>query len=282
MDQNVEPQLIRGNVAIHTNEDSPDLYGDGSLEVQGKLYIDTVIGYTTNAPTSIHQVLFQNGTMSFPTPSTMPQVTQASSGTNIVYYDNATHQIRSLDDQGNITQVSGYRLNNKGDLLTNTGTRDIALPASQTSGAFLVSDLSTSTGLKWYLPPTSAMSWSAKDISRSSTNANVYISKVTLMQTIAAGTYRLDVTYNWSVTGPDQLFKARVLLDNTITVFDQQVYSSGTADYQGNIPDESMSSFTLLNLSEGSHTFELQWCIQALQNITASISNCILELTTVA
>lgn len=70
--QNLKGNIIQGNLSIEPNL-NPNIQGDGSIELSGKLYIDTITQYNNNSQGLLLQnVLFQNNYIYIPhnTPST--------------------------------------------------------------------------------------------------------------------------------------------------------------------------------------------------------------------
>lgn len=273
MEQDIEPHLIRGNVAIKTSADTGQ-YGDGSLEVEGKIYSDTIQEYTTNNGTTVEGVRFNNNYIQVSAPSvSLPA--SAPSGTILLYYDTTTKKYRTLNVDGYTNAV----VTTKGELITHDGTKETTLAASTgTNGDRLILDSTTTPGLRWQTPPNFIdryyYRYALSSVESSTTSTN-FIAKATVTSTLPAGTYRVGVSYNWRMGTGSRLFRARVLLDGTTTIYEQYDHSTGS----GNIPNTILqvaAGTAIVSLTAASHTVQLQFCSGT--GVTAYISNAVVEL----
>lgn len=285
MDQNIEPQVFHGNVAVHTHEMAPELYGDGSLEVQGRIYTDKLVPYTTSASVDINGVNVSSGVLVLKSPEvTLP--TFANAGDNILYYDTTQRVLLSIDDQGRKTQVSGYRLLSKGDLLTNDGTKDTILSSTDVAdGAVLSVDKTTTGGLRWTAIAGLADSEpeTFRDDTWSNTNATVYVERCTFNVDVISAVFLLQVSFVWRMTGSNQLFYARIVIDNTDTLVEEVKYPSRSDIYEmdNSSVTEISNMVRLVSLNAGTHSITLQYS-SATIDVTASIGNVQMCLTKVA
>src|SRR5215203_56561 len=170
MNQDIEPQLIKSNVAIHTS-DAPEIYGDGSLEVQGQIYTDTIVEYTTNNGVSLSGLLANNSTLLF-TPQSSNNVISSNNGI-IIFNDSNSDQIRYKYSNGSLNPI----LVTKGSLFTHNGTVNTVLDTSNTTdGNLLTIDSTAANGIAWKTPFVlqSALFFTTS-LPQSSTNATIFV-----------------------------------------------------------------------------------------------------------
>lgn len=267
MDQDLEQQVLYGNLAVHSNTGDPVNNGDGSIEAQGTIYTDRVKAYTTNGGTVIHDTEFKNSTVNLKLAPTTGVSTPAVGGI-VLYADPVLKRVRQKDSSGNTTAL----VSTKGDLLTFNGTSEAVLPVSGTNGYVLTSNSSTSTGLEWKQPSLAYYSFSSS-IPESNTSSTTYQTKLTHTFTITeTGNYRISCAYSWRTSVLSSAFLGRMYLDDSTELFANKQAPNGVGLLGLGASSNTTSYFVVRNLSAGTHNVKIQWATDS--NVrTSYISN---------
>jgi hypothetical protein len=274
MNQDIEPQVIQGNLAVHRHPQDVEQFGDGSVEVQGTIYVDKIVAYSVDTTTTVHETEFKDKLVSFSTPLSAPAT--PSSGKVTQFVDPTLKRLKQINDAGELTAL----VSSKGDLITSDGTQEVIVGRG-TNGFVLTADSNVSAGLAWRAPATfsSVTGYTyVQSLPESNTNATVFVTKLSLGVTVSSTTLcRLGTSFEWRMTAFDQLFKTRIILDDTTVILECSEFSTGVGSYGGTITHHTRSGFNVVSLSAGTHTFKLQWCLED-PKYTAYISNAALEL----
>lgn len=277
MNQDIEPQVIQGNLAVHTHPSDVSQFGDGSIEVEGRIYTDKIVSYTTSGSTDIHDTSFTDTLVSFKVGST-PSV--APVNRVIQYIDPTLKRLRQVNEDSEVTAL----VDAKGDLITSTGSQEVIVPLG-TNGYILTADSTLSSGLAWRSPPSGVFVDVAQyvyiqSLAESNTNSTSFITKATLSKTLSATTLcRFGVAFQWRMTVADQLFKSRLIVNDSTVVFECNEFSGGFLI--GSTTQQARAGFGIISLPAGTHTFKLQWAVQSAF-FTGYISNAKIEVWNVS
>lgn len=140
----LENQITYGNLSILPNINVSD--GDGSLEVYGKVYTDTILSNTTNGNVNLEGTLFDNNTIIIPNVSTPTNVVASS---QMFYTDTVDNKFKSINTSGLITVYQPTTT--KGDLIVHDGTTTTRLPTGSI-GQILTVNPADTLGLQWQTP----------------------------------------------------------------------------------------------------------------------------------
>lgn len=135
----LENQVTYGNISI-----LPDINidtGDGSLEVYGTIYTDTILANTINGSVTLESVKFLDSTIGIDN-TTAPVNSYLNN--NLFYSDTIDSKFKSVDNSGNVTVYQP--ITTKGDLATHNGTTQVRLPIG-TTGQILT--VNSSSDLQW-------------------------------------------------------------------------------------------------------------------------------------
>jgi hypothetical protein len=271
MNQDIEPLLHKCNVAIHTS-DYPSLYGDGSLEVEARIYTDTIVSYTPVTGVTVEEVKLLDGTIVLP--ERQDETVTAQANKAILFYDATTNKYRIKYPNNELSGV----LTSKGQILTHDGTKENVISATGiTDGYHLVIDGTSPVGLSWKEPVTSTLGDAfASQVSKpeTATNATVFVDKISWTRTLAEGNYRIGVSYNWRMSGINGLFKCRLVNSvGTVLYEHSENYNSNSPSI---VAQQIGCGSVLYEAVAGLETLRLQFCTGD-KNITAFISNATVE-----
>lgn len=142
----LEAAVFNGNVTILDSNNTD--YGNGSLEVQGTIYTDTIRTNTSNGTIDLENIEIKDGVFTLPTQLVSPSAPVTGKYT---FYINSDGKLVSLDNSSNITLYQP--LTTKGDLLGYSTIQD-RLPVGP-DNSVLIADSTQATGLKWVTTLTS-------------------------------------------------------------------------------------------------------------------------------
>lgn len=275
MNQDLEPQIFSSNVAIHTSS-APEKYGDGSLEVQGRIYTDRVVEYTPSTGVDIEGIVARANTLLL-SPITAGSVQSPTTGKAVVFQDETSGRVRVKYDGGYMVPI----VQNKGDLLTHDGATEVILTAGATDGYHLVVDSTAPAGIAWKPVASNTTIESAYKYTTSppetSTNATTYVNKKTWTLALDAGTYRFGIFYNWRTSSVNAVFRCKVTTNTNETLYTQEQVPSGNPQGQ---KYTAVGTTTITAPSNGNYTFTLQFCTNT-NSFSAFISNVYMELLNV-
>lgn len=262
MDQDLEQQVLYGNLAVHSNSGDPLNNGDGSIEAQGTIYTDRIKAYTTTGGTMVHDTEFKNSAVTLKLGPTTGVAAPAVGGV-VLYADPVLKRIRQKDSSGNTTAL----VSTKGDLLTFNGTTEAVLPVTGTNGFVLTSNSSASTGLEWKQPSLAYYSF-ASSTPESNTSSLSYQTKLTHTFTITdAGNYRISCAYSWRTSALSSAFNGRMYLDDSIELFSNRQAPSGVGLLGLGASSNTTSYFAIRNLTTGTHNVKIQWSTDSILQI---------------
>jgi len=267
MNQDVEQQVLYGNLSVQSNAGDPTNNGDGSIEAQGTLYTDKIKPYTTNGSTLMHDTAFKDTTQTMKLAPTTG-VSSPSTGNVVMYMDPTLRRLRQKDSSGNTTAL----VSTKGDLLTFNSTAETILPVTATNGFVLTSNSATSTGLEWQQPKLAYYTF-ASSTPESNTSSLSYQTKVTLNFTAPeAGNYRISCSYSWRTSALSSAFVGRMYLDDSIELFANRQAPNGVGLLGLGASMNTTSYFVVRNLTAGAHNVKIQWAADSILQV-AYISN---------
>lgn len=127
----LENQVTYGNLSIlpDVNIDT----GDGSLEVYGIVYTDTISANTINGTVTLESVKFLDSTIGIDN-TTAP--VNSYPNNNLFYSDTIDSKFKSIDNSGNVTVYQP--ITTKGDLATHNGTTQVRLSIGTTGQVLTV------------------------------------------------------------------------------------------------------------------------------------------------
>lgn len=120
-------------------------YGDGSIEVQGEVFTDSITANTIGGPVNLETMLFKDGGYTMPTYT--DTLVAPAVGSYLFFYNN--NLLQSIDSNNILTTYAPQTT--KGDISVHNGTTEVRLGTIK-DGQLLVSNSGESTGLNWYDP----------------------------------------------------------------------------------------------------------------------------------
>jgi hypothetical protein len=139
---NLENNATYGNISILPNSNTNE--GDGSLEVYGTVYTDTIIPNTDNGDINLQGILFNTDKFTI---LNTPEPTNVVNSSQMFYVE--SDKFKSIDSTGLVTIYQPTTT--KGDLIVNNGTTTTRLPIG-TNGQVLTVNPATTTSLEWKIP----------------------------------------------------------------------------------------------------------------------------------
>lgn len=137
----MENQVSYGNLSILPNSNLDQ--GDGSLEVYGAVYTDTILANTINGTVTLESIKFLDSTIAI---DNVTAPINSYPNNQMFYTDTIDSKFKSVDDLGNVTVYQP--ITTKGDLVTSNGTTQVRLPIGST-GQVLTVNASNPNGLEW-------------------------------------------------------------------------------------------------------------------------------------
>lgn len=218
---NLENNATYGNISILPNSNSNE--GDGSLEVFGAVYTDTIIPNTDNGDINLQGILFNTDKFTI---LNTPEPTNVVNSSQMFYVE--SDKFKSIDSTGLVTIYQPTTT--KGDLIVNDGTTTTRLPIGAI-GQVLTVNPATSTSLEW------------KTSINSSNNSRIKIfsfgqNELTTTMPFPVGSNIMSI-YNMLSTGCSANYltsKSNANLNGVITIFNSNSSLSSTSTFISSYP----------------------------------------------
>lgn len=210
----LENNATYGNISLLPNNNLDD--GDGSLEVYGAVYTDTITANTINGNVNLQNILFNTSTFVV---SDTVQPTNVTSNSQMFYVE--TGKFKSIDTSGIITIYQPTNI--KGDIIVNNGTTTTRLPVG-VAGQILTVNPLTSTSLQWQTPSNSVVSSNLVHIQRND---------ITTIMPLPIGSNIISL-YNLLSTGPSGNYftaKSNANLSGNITLLNSNSSTSTNSTF---------------------------------------------------
>lgn len=134
-----ENQEFPGNISIVPNVNLS--YGDGSIEVYGSVFTDTILPNTIGGSVNLQNTLFDDSCITIK--NSLQSVNTTINSQKIFVESN---KLKSIDNSGLVTIYQPTTT--KGDIIVNNGINTVRFPVG-ISGKVLTANSNTTTGLEW-------------------------------------------------------------------------------------------------------------------------------------